>query len=244
MSTTYPFDRDEDWQTWGIAFAEDVAANAATYGVSDAVADGVSNAATSFAVKMQIARAPATRGKANTQAKNDALLALKAAVKPVVSMLQLNGSISNATRTQLGLKIVDNSRTAAKLPAMPPAVELAPTGFMSGYAIVRDPANPDRRGKPKGCKSILVRATTTAEGAIPTQDVSLWPVKQVEQSTNFNLVWPELRQTTIVWIACSWVTTRGEEGLPSTPVSTRLAGTGQAVQASQSGGDGTMKIAA
>ena len=243
MSTTYPFDRDEDWNTWGTSFGANIAANAAAYGIIPATATAVVDAASDFSGKLQIARAPDTRSKPNTQAKRDALNALRRVVRPIVAHLRTSEAIGDSTRAELGLKIVDRSKTAVTLPAVPPIVDLAPTGLVSAHAVVRNPADPNRRGKPRGVKSILVRAMQT-DGPMPAEDVSLWPVKAVESGARIDLVWPELRQPATVWVACSWLTTRNQEGRPSVPVNTRLAGTGQAAQPVTAAGDGPMKIAA
>ena len=243
MSTTYPFDTDDGWNVWGTSFAPQIALDPEVLGITAAMAQAVTSAAALYSQKLQEARAPDTRSKPAIQAKRDALESLKQAVRPVVAILRTNENVSDETRVELGLKVADGTKTPVAVPATPPMVDVMPTGLLSARAVVRDPADPDRRAKPRGVKSILVRAMLT-DGPVPAEAVADWPVRSVESAADFDLAWPDLRQPATVWVACSWLTTRNEEGRPSTPVSTRLAGTGQATATAARTGEMPMKIAA
>ena len=245
MDTTYPFRADDGWRVWGLSFGTQLSEDPGAFNVSEATAGAVLAAAQDYSAKLLTARSPDTKSKPNTQAKNDALDKLKRAVKPVVVRLQASDEITDTQRVELGLKVIDRTATPSRVPAAKPVVEAMLTGEQSVRVRVVDPADPSRRGRPRGVKQIVCQAVFT-DGSMPPADVAQWPVSKLEGRTTFDLMWPGMAGPHAVWISCYWVSNRNGRGPSSNPARVNLPGSGlaPAAGATEAKPEPSIKIAA
>ena len=238
----YPPSTDGGWQRWGSNTATILTPAAApNYGVDPVAAEALVDAADWYAHKLRIATAPATIGRYDTQLKNDALTALKAAAKPIVAILRTNPAVTDAQRTQLGIRN-RTSPTPAPLPGRAEVTAML-TGPTSVRVIVSDPLSPSRRGKPRGVRAVAVRAVLTTGEDRPPADPAQWPLAQLSGRATVDLFWPAMSAETTVWVCCAWVNSRMEHGEASVCATVRLPGTGLSSRASVAAGP-TIKIAA
>ena len=230
MTTTYPFTAEDAWRDWASPTSVIIENEAVALGVAQVDAGAMVAAAEEYAAKLAVARAPETKGKAATQAKTDALVALREACRPVIGVIVANPNVSDATRVRLGLKPRVQSLTPATVPAMPPMVELVLTGPTSARAFVRNPTDPGRKAKPYGVQAVVVQSyfTDATTGEKPPADMNRWALEPQQGRTTFDLFWPGLASPKAVWVTCHYVTTRNERGPSAEPASVVLPGTGLA----------------
>ena len=141
-----------------------------------------------------------------------------------MAILRTNPAVSDARRTQLGVT-TRASPTPARVPVRPD-VRAQLTGLTSIRVVARDPARPERRGKPRGVALVEVRACFTTGGAPPPADVAEWPMSTLSGKTTVDLSWPGMSGEATVWVCCTFVNTRMAHGQPSGVVSVRLPGNG------------------
>ena len=219
---TYPFKTDAAWANWGRTAVQDIVSDAAALGVPLDVAASLGSAAATYVSAYDAAVDPMTRSAPKIQAKDDALALYKKAARPVVKLIQANGSVSNERRTELGIRVYSQTKTPAPIPGVA-SVRAFATGPESARVIARDPLYPDSRARPKGVGQVLVFAMFGPE---PSYDPADWMLTDASGKTTIDLLWPGLPGATTVWLSCQFQNTRKQTGPMSTPVGVRLAGMG------------------
>ena len=243
FDVTYPPKTDTGWDRWGNNLADLVNPETAPdYGLESPAVTAMNAAAAYFSNTLAVATAPATISRYNTQRKRDALDVLKAAAKPVVAVLQTNPEVTDAQRTQLGIR-VRSSPTPAPVPGRADVFAML-TGPTSIRVIASDPATPARRGKPRGVTTLALKMCVTTGEQRPPASVDEWPLTRLSGKATTDLFWPGMSAEATVWVCGSWVNSRMVSGEPSVAVSVRLPGTGLGAAATTTAAEPTMKIAA
>ena len=246
MDIIYPPRGDAAWNEWGGNLADLVTPDSAgDYGITGSAAEAVKAAVDAYGVAYGLAVRPATRSLPTIEAKDTALEALKEVVKPVLAILRTNPKVSDAQRRSLGLRIRGENNTPSPVPTAAPAVMAMLSGPQSLRVEVRDPADPDRRGKPRGMKFVETRAML---GPAAAGDPQTWPTCKVQGRTTLDLFFDDLATDATVWVTCRWVNNVGVLGPWSGPQAVRLPGSGVAPAAGEAAGEAaagpSIKIAA
>ena len=244
MTAVYPNFTESEWKIFGNN-AENVLGGATPpVTIPTEIMTPFSAAASAYSAAYTAAVEPATRSKPKVQAKDTALVELKAASRPLVSFLQNSNAVSDELRTQLSIKVYDRRPSRTYLPKWAPTQTAALTGPQSLRLEVRDPAEPDRRAKPSGAKSIVVQTYRTIGGELPPSDLTTWPIETFSGKSRIDLYFGDLTNQATVWVSCYWLGKAQERGLSSTPTSVTLPGMNlQGAQLAQVD-DGQMRIAA
>ena len=159
----------------------------------------------------------------------------------LVATVNNNPLTTDEQRDELGIR-ARRRPTPSPVPTAAPNVTATLVGPSSARLIAADPADPYRRAKPAGVRSIL---TQTHFGDHPPADAADWSLSELSSRATIDLTWPDRAAATTVWFQCCYVGTRNERGPMSQPACVRLPGPaiGPTPVAATEGGS-AMKIAA
>ena len=224
----YPPRTNSGWDVWGGDVCPIFISDAASLGLTPALATGAQTAYTAYHAAFLAAAAPSTRSRVTIQGRRDALAAFRAAVKPIVAIIQSNPNVTNEQRVQLGLRVRDNVPSPAPPIGFAPSVQAMLTGPTSVRVIADNPLDPDRRAKPPHVMQIAVHTYLTTPGttAKPPTDKTQWPLYLLSGKKTIDLFWPGMASANTVWVCCRYVNTRNVPGPFSPAVTVTLPGTG------------------
>ncbi len=232
--------RDADLLAWSVNFSTKITATPTAYGLTSIQAGGYAALHTAFATAYATATNPNTNSKQATAAKDQAKAALLTArngAKELVRVVQAFPTITNAQRTELGLRIPSASPTPIPAPASAPEFSIVSTIGRTVRVRLRDIDNPDRRGKPVGAEGATVLmyvgeaaptstpdAPTSAPTSIPPADPSAWVFLVNTSKTLIDLDIPaNVAAGAKVWLTAFWFNNRKQTGPAATPQSTRIS---------------------
>ena len=237
MSTTtpvFPPSRDADLLAWSANFSTKIGDAPATYGLVLAQATAYAALHDAFATAYSVATNPNTNSRQATAAKNQAketLLNARNGAKELVRVVQAYPNITNALRTELGLRIPDTSPTPIPPPSSAPELAILSTFGRTVKIRLRDADNPERRGKPAGTEGATVlmyvgeaAPDTTSVATIPPSDPSSWVFLQITSKPVVDLDIPaNVAPGAKIWLTAFWFNARKQAGPAASPQSTRIS---------------------
>lgn len=167
--------------------------------------------------------APDIRNKAAVVAKNQARTALKNSARLLSSIVEGQATVTDATKTQLGLN-VRKPPTPSPIPTSAPVIVVE---TVSGFTVkVR--LKEQSGGKPRGKPAQTIGASFFSYvGADAPSDISQWKFEGNTGRTIFDVQFPNtLAKGTVVWFTAFWFNGAKLSGPMTTPISAVLqAGT-------------------
>ncbi|MDR2376943.1 MAG: hypothetical protein LBD96_10970 [Treponema sp.] len=153
--TPYYFpSRDADVISWVRNFITVLAANAARWGIAEALVTALGALAMAFEEAYNRRMLP-DAGKVSVAQKDLALKALKKGVQDMVNgHINHNPAVTPDDRVALGLYIYSATRNEIPVPGTTVIVRAVPGQVRQIIAYCTDSGTPERRGKPYGAKSI------------------------------------------------------------------------------------------
>ena len=227
-------------------FARTIAADPGAYGLPADDATVYQTTPTRFADARAAWENPATHTPIQRALKDEAKQTLINSTRTLVDVCQAWPQMTDPKREALKIPLRDREPTPAHLPVAAPTATTLLIGPEAVRVIARDPAEANRRARPKGVKSVVVLATFTGNGSEPTLPVDQGPVSTISGRKTADLMWSNMPTEQTAWIACYWLSTRNERGPISEPQSIRVPGSRLAVRAAkvETTHETPMKIAA
>lgn len=171
---------------------------------------------------------PSTRTKPTVAAKDDALRAMKAVARNLVSVVQGTPSVTNQLKLDAGLTVRSDKPTPTPIPAAAPKVNVIGVFGRTLMIELRNVAG-DKRAKPEGVKDAML---FYAVGPIPPVDVSEWTFIANPTRTNLEIVLPgDIAPGATVWLTAYWQNSKSDGGPASAPLSVTFGGAGVIKQA-------------
>jgi len=218
--------KEADLLAWSTNFDAKITATPTIYGVTSAMATVYTALHLAFATKYAESIEPTTNSKATIAAKNLAkqnLVNGPGGARALVALCQAFPGMNDALRAELSIRPRDVEPSPAPVPDDAPQLNIVSTVGRKVTLRLRDPKNPDRRGKPEGIQGATV---LTHVGTTAPQDPLLWTFAINTSKTTFDIDFPvTIPAESKVWITAFWFNSRKDNSPPSTPVATRLADT-------------------
>jgi len=178
---------------------------------------------TAWVAAYNAAVAPETRGPSTIQAKNDAKAAMVANARELARIIQAFPALTNQERVDLGLTVPDTEPTPIPPPSSTPTLTITCVLGHNVHYTLRDPAQPDKRGKPTGVAGASVFAHV---GETAPADPAQWQLKGNVTRTKGTVMFSSLSVPagSKVWLTASWFNPRGQQGPLCDPQAVYLSG--------------------
>lgn len=223
MSGRHYLPRAQDkFAAWSVQFNNYIAAHAQELDLTQQDVMEYNDKHTAMMVAMAILRSPSTRGPARTQAKNDAMAAVRRAARTLAQRICANRNVTATQRMdmQLPLGRPGGRRPATKPPRTAPNVYVKALNGEQLEVQLRDVELPTSRAKPRGVSHAQILMYL---GDDPPKDDLGWRVGGMATRTRYVL---QLRRAAragmIVWVTARWVSTRAQAGPLATPACTMV----------------------
>lgn len=169
MQPSYIPTQDQAFNAWATNFAGMITATPGAYGLTATDATVIQTASNNFTAALALATDPSTRTKPTVADKNAKLVALTGVCRPYAIQIRNNLGVTNEQKRDLGLNILNNSRTPVPTPDSNPLLSVI--GATQGVHTLRfaDANTPDRRNKPVGA---IAMQLFLAVGAAPVSNPS------------------------------------------------------------------------
>ena len=209
MTTPYIPNTDAGFAAWLQNFAGLIQANPATYGLLPADADLISDQESLFADAYTLATDPSSRTAPAVAAKDAVRSAAEAVVRPYAMAINADISVSDASRSALGLTIRIVVGTPIPAPTTEPTLELrrlGPGTIRIGYA---DASGAVGKSKPPGSIGVEVYA---GYGVAPIIDPALTTYVGTITKSPFTLPSPASERGQTATYFARFVTLSGPAG--------------------------------
>jgi len=222
-TTDYLPTRESDLVVWGNNFDAKINADPTGFGLTIAQAADFTTANTAWVAAFNAVNDNATRTPAAIQTKNTAKAAMVALARQLAQIIQKNPATTNTQRSELGLTVPDIEPTPVPIPSTSPIFEIISVLGQSLQFKLRDPAEPERRGKPDGVAGASIFAFI---GETAPANMAEWQSMGNFTRTNGTLTFLSalVSPGSKVWLTASWFNPRGQQGPLSSPQSVYLAG--------------------
>ena len=219
MARSYPPTKDSELLAFSANFRRVIAADAATYGLTDTIVGNFTAVQQKFSEAYERHIEPTTRGPAATLAKNDAKEKLLSSLRPLCKVAGNYPGVTPEERQALGLPEPDRTPTPVPPPSSAPIVEvLSVAGHLATVRL--GSVDSERRRKPTGVRGANV---FTHVGEAPPSTADGWHFHGTMTKTEFPLsLGASLEPGATVWITAQWFNTKGQTGPAATPTSTRV----------------------
>jgi hypothetical protein len=215
---SYLPDTDAALLAWSLNFSTRISAGATTYGLTSAQATAYAAVHASYAAALA-AVDPGTRNKSSVAAKNAARDALKAAVRPLVLLVQGTVTVTDAQKLALGLTVRAQPSPIAR-PALPPVLDVVAVNGRTVTVRLHDAENAGKRGKPAYVKGAAVFSYV---GAVAPEDPAAFKFEGNTTKTVVDVVFPNtVAPGSVVYLTAMWFNERAQSGPACTPVSTHV----------------------
>lgn len=165
----------------------------------------------------EAAAAMGARSRSLIAARNTARTALLAYARQLYGFVQSSGSVSNANKELLGVR-VRSMPTPQPVPAFAPALDIVSVNGRTVRIRLHDSQNAGRRGKPPGCAGAAVFSFVGAEAP---DDPALYTFQGNTTQPKFDVTFPNsVAPGTLVWLTAMWFNERALSGPACTPIST------------------------
>jgi hypothetical protein len=150
MATDYIPASDADFDAWQQNLVNYVVANAAALGVPPAEVTSIQGFNGSWGTKYPAANTASAAANAATQEKNDCRSDYEDFLRPFVSRMQSNPSITDAQRQAMAIRVRLTSRTAVGAPTSRPVATIDTSQRLRHTINFVDELTPTSRAKPDG----------------------------------------------------------------------------------------------
>ena len=212
--------KDSLCKDWLSNFASRITASPSTYGLTAGEATTIQNAYNAFASAYTIAIDPSTRTKSTVADKDAMKAAALAIVRPYAQLVRRNAGVDNQSKLDLGLTIVDTTKTPIPAPQTSPILSViaaTPLQFTLRYV---DQNTPTKRAKPTGVIFLELMAQTSATAITDPATIAF---KQLSTANPVAVNWQQADVGKTAYMAARWVTRRGLLGPWSNIVSFTVA---------------------
>ncbi len=214
MSKSYMPARASEQVEWAENFAANVGANAARYGISVGQMEAFNVANTALQDAWEVSQNAATRTRGSVVARDNALKAMRAEARRLVSIIRGTPGVTDQMLVDAGITVPKQTRTPIPVPTSAPTVAVLGARGRTVNIRITDPSRV-RRGKPTGTG---VAAVLTYVGEIPPVDPSAWTLAFVTTRTTTEVQFDfDLPAGSGVWVAAAWQNPRMERGPLSDP---------------------------
>ena len=192
----------------------------ATYGLTIGQVTSYGTLATNFGDLLALTDAPATRTTVTVQSKNIAKHLLKTESANLARIFIATPSVTNPMLAALRMneRVIPQPRP---LPALPPVLEVKSVSGRIATIVVHD-ATTERRGVPFGAVSANIYSYV---GPTPPTSPRDYHYEGTTTRGKTQVNFPDtVANGATVWLAASWVGTRGQIGVACTPVPFTLQG--------------------
>lgn len=212
-----------------LAFANNMNAKLAVdptlWGLTIVQLDAFNTFVTTFAAAMATLQDPLTQSTPYVTAKNDArelLINDTNGIRKLVDIIQAYPGTTNQMRSEINITIRDTVPTPVPPPTSKPVVTLKGVDDNTVYFYMRDSLDKDRRGRPAGVAGANIM---TYVGDEPPNDFSEWTFQKLVTHTTESVTFPvTVGPLSKVWVAATWINSKGQTGPFSTAVWTNLGG--------------------
>lgn len=224
-NSTYLPRRDSDLLSFARNMAAQIAPDPALWGLSNIQHASFDALVGTFASTMATLTDPLYQSSPYVQAKNDArreLIEDANGIRTLVEIIQVQPGTTNKMRSDIAITIRRTSHTRIGPPSTRPMISITGVSGNTVHFTLRDFANPDRRGKPKGTTGARIAIWI---GEHPPQDFAQWSsgpfVSRMTGSVTVPVTTAPLSR---VWVAAQWINAKGQTGPYSTAEWTNLPG--------------------
>ncbi len=162
------------------------------------------------------ARTSGVRSEAMTAVRNATRLAMLNLLRPIYAAVQASTSISDADKIALGVHVKAKGRTREPVPAFAPLLSVMRVDGSVVSLRVRDPEQPDRKGRPPRTEGISL---FTYVGAAPPDDASAFRFKANTGRVSIDVTFPaSVPMGAAVWFVASFFNNRKESGPTCRPI--------------------------
>jgi hypothetical protein len=200
-------------------FAAVLAADPGVYATTAPVAAEVTvavNAYVDSVAALVEARANGVRSEQMTAARNANRRAMLNVMRPIYGAVQASVAISDADKLALGVHVKATRRTREPVPSVAPLLSVTRVDGSVVSLRVRDPEQPDRKGRPPRTEGISI---FTHVGAAPPDDPSAMRFEMNTGRVSVDVPFPASVPTgATVWFVASFFNSRKESGPTCTPV--------------------------
>jgi hypothetical protein len=209
MKRDYMPSKEAEFYAWVTVFFTYLLANLSRFGISSSVLSPLTSLRDDFFTKYVIATAPATRTKATVLAKNNAMSALKKALRVFIQeYVSFNHLVTDVDRDNLGLPIRKTSRTPVPVPVTYPWFMVDSSIIRVLIIYFRDLLS-ENRAKPFGVHGAEIRWGISDTPIINPEDL---PHSSFDTRSPFRLEFSGEERGKTVWFCLRWENTRGEKG--------------------------------
>jgi hypothetical protein len=209
-SFDYLPNKDQDFLTWVTTFLQYLMARVTKFNFPQSEYDGIDSERNSYAQKLAVALADATRTPLSIQGKNDAKEVLEKHIRKAVKEYLIdNHLLTNEDHKLLGLPIHKTTRTPAPVATEAPAFNIDSSSIRCLIIHFYEISGEHKRAKPAGqhgaeiCWAIL---------DMPPADMEDLTHSSFDTRTPFTLEFKEHERGKVVYLALRWENTRGQKG--------------------------------
>jgi hypothetical protein len=210
---SYMPDKQADQVLWSQTFVNVVGAAAAAYGVSATLMTAFETINTTLQTAWTAAIEPSTRTKGVVAAKNDALKAMKAAAKNLVSIIQGTPTVTDQMKIDAGVKVRDTHRSPVPAPANAPIVKVKSTNGRTVTIELLQTAS--KRSKPAKVTGATVFTHTGPTAPI---EKSQWEFFISTSKTTIEIPFGASETGDTVWITAFWHNSKDQSGPAAAPI--------------------------
>ncbi|MDR2764061.1 MAG: hypothetical protein LBB90_03420 [Tannerella sp.] len=209
MGTDFLPAKEAEFYAWVVTFFGYLIVNLQRFGIAESVIAPLVSLRDDFQTKYAAALAPATRTKAGILAKNNAIAALKAALRAFIrEYLTYNHLVSDEDRDNLGLHIHKTRHTPRPVPLTYPLFTVDSATIRVLGIDFRD-AGSEGRAKPFGVHGAEIKWGFSETPVVNPDDL---PHSAFDTRTPFKLEFKGEERGRMVWFCLRWENMRGEKG--------------------------------
>jgi hypothetical protein len=208
--TPYYFpNKEADVWPWVQNFVLVLSANAARWGIAEALVSALGDLAAAFRTAYTKRMQPDS-GKVSVEQKNLALNALKKGVKDMVNgHINHNPAVTADDRVALGLYVYKPGRSTVPAPTTTVVLRVVPGLVRQLVVYFTDSATPDKRGKPYG--ALFMELVCGVLGSPPVEIEDL-PRKVTSTKSPVTITFREEDRGKVVYLAGRWKGSGTKEG--------------------------------
>ncbi|MDR2120512.1 MAG: hypothetical protein LBP64_06525 [Tannerella sp.] len=201
--------KETEFCSWLVPFFSYLNDNLQRFGIDISLIATITALRSDFEQKYETAIMPSTRTKGSVQAKNDALDALKAALRVFIrEYLTYNHLVTDKDRDNLGIPIHRTGRRTISAPATYPVCTID-TSLIRFLIIHFRDVESSGKGKPFGVYGAEIR---WGFSDAPVVDVAALPHSAFDTRTPFKLGFRGDERGHTVWFSLRWLSRRGKGG--------------------------------
>ena len=201
--------KEADFYGWVTVFFTYLQANLSRFGISSTVLSPLTSLRDDFFTKYAAAMAPSTRTKATVLAKNNALKALKEALRAFIrEYMTYNHLVTDVDRDNLGLPIHKTDHTPVPVPTTYPFF-IIDTSTIRVLVIQFFDEDSKKRAKPFGVHGAEIKYDISDTPLINPDDLTH---SAFDTRSPLRLEFRGEDRGKTVWFCLRWENTRGEKG--------------------------------